>query len=256
MRRNRTILDVLREVQGETADGESTRTLDQSARSGRLRGRKDAGGAGEGAIPPVPRSRVPGLSELLARPWFWPGAAFGLFLLLWGGWALFGGRPAEAAPGGGAGRLSVGVRGLGEGPRRMHVPEAPDPDLALASNALNRSRSEKGGTAKPASEAEREAGAKFRSFRALRIDSYRNPSKTQRGYAKGMQAFLRSRGFDARMGRRGKELIVYVVVPEGLGGAGLADFVASLRRLGTVRRREFTKDFSTVSGEIFEGRTR
>lgn len=220
MRNRRTMLDVLREVRGEP---------------------RGTGGEAEAARRP---RRPLDLEALLARPWVLPGAAFVLFVLLWGGWALFGGGRAEARTRAGD---AAGARVAVRKPRPMHQAPPPRSDLEMAAARA------------PGAPAPARTGGpagRTRIVRALRIDSYRAPTKTQRGYAEGMKDYLRSRGFDARLGVRGKELVVYVVIPDAIQGDRVESFVQKLRALGKVRRRTFTKDFSQVRSEVFRARER
>lgn len=276
MRRNKTILDVLREAQSQTVGkdpkggasipGEDSSTKRDLRTTGGFRKKK-----------PVSRE---GRLSLWGRCAHWfkrhPSLAGGmslalLFLLVFGFVRLGGGKkdpslgsdpqnqgkvtkdPASRAPFSGA-KESKNPPLNGNTPRLMGGRKL-NPTAEPASNEPPHGvsvRSKVGGL-KPETWA-------TRKIRFFRISSYTNPKKTVIGYASSMARFLRKKGFLADHAwlkkRNSKQLIVYVKIPESSSKAQEARLFQSLKSLGFVRKgsdkidKGFQFDFRTLTRNV------
>jgi hypothetical protein len=277
MRRNKTILDVLREAQGQAEKkglpGKNQRSsLESGPGTGGL---GKAGGIGEEIPNPAfegnagsqGSSRKQGSSIFSRfRAWFLehPGLGGGLslavlFLIVLGVVQFTGtksprklSKANQEKTASNSGEKDEPFQkkpsGLGNAPRLMGGGKTV-PTVETASND-----SLKGKKARQAKRNVDGNGSKklkpetwaTKRLRFFRISSYKNPNRTVSGYASSMARFLRSKGFladHAWLKKKGsKQLIVYVRIPQGLSKMGEANLFANLRSLGFVRKSKDKTD--------------
>ncbi len=256
MRRKKTILDVLREAQGQKgehldprkkADPDSrARSTSEQVRSYRKSQVRSSKGEGRGDSP---------LSSIWSRSrsWFLTHPALGggislalLFLLVFGIMQWEGPKTPPLSPKTDQEKISdessqkksdfqPSPSGLENTPRLMGGGKL-DSSVKTASNTPSK-RNE--AVPQNRSKLRPETWAR-RKLRFFRISSYKNPRKTVIGYASSMARFLRGRGFAAEHAwlkkKSGKQLIVFVRIPQGLSKEGEAKLFSRLQSLGFVKK--------------------
>ncbi|GEM_PF-2892453 len=253
MRRNKTILDVLREAQtppGKQGTGLFKQQREPDRETSK-KGQKKAQGDERSATLWL------GLKGwFLKNPALGGGLTLGFLFLLVFGWVQWKGAhrlggtgegiavdgPGKTAQdplvkkGGFQAKSSGTGSELGKAPQLMGG-EKFVPPVKPASNLAARSKSKlargRAGKLKP------ETWTK-RQLRFFRISSYKNPKKAVIGYASSMARYLRKLGFSAEhawLKTKGtKLLIVFVRIPEGTSPGGEEKLFSKLKSLGFVKK--------------------
>ncbi len=260
MRRKKTILDVLREAQGQAEKKghfkEQGKDLGLDSRAPTSSSGPAISKKGASANPPPSREtqKKEGVSPwakfrvwLLAHPALGGGLSLALlFLLVFGVVKWEGSKASPDSPQAGQEKTSLDSSqkkdnfkpkpsGLENTPRLMGGGKLDSP-IKTASNSpsIGKDGNRQGtGKLKPESWARRK-------LRFFRISSYKNPKKTVIGYASSMARYLRTRGFAAEHAwlkkKGGRQLIVFVRIPNGLPEGGEAKLFSRLRSLGFVKK--------------------